>query len=697
MSKVETKNLHLTINGKAVEVPQGSTVFQACQEAGVEVPHFCYHERLEIAGNCRMCLVELEKAPKPIASCAYPAAEGMVVNTQSDMVKKAREGVMEFLLINHPLDCPICDQGGECDLQDEAMAYGGDRGRYAENRRAVAPKYMGPLIKTEMNRCIHCTRCVRFITEVAGVEELGAIHRGEHTEITTYVEKALTSELSGNIIDLCPVGALTSKPYAFKARSWELKKTETVDIMDAVGSFIRVDSRGNEVMRILPRLHEDINEEWLADKARFSYDGLKRQRLDTPYLRKNGRLQAVSWDEALTAIAARAAELEPTEIAALVGDMADSESMFALKQLMMEIESPHFDCRQDGSMTPIGTRAHYLFNTTIAGIEASDLCLLIGTNPRFEAPLINARIRKRALKGGFDIGFIGPEVDLTYGVEHLGDSPASLSNIMSTTFGQKMKAAKKPMLILGAQVFTRGDADGILKTVETIMRQGHFFQDEWNGYNVLQRAASRVAGLDMAFIPQSSGLCTKGILAGVEAGTIKMLYLLGADEIFMKPHADAFVIYQGSHGDRGAEYADVILPGVTYTEKTATFVNTEGRVLPTTQAVFGPGEAKEDWKILRALSGKMGKALPYDTIEELHDELTSLFPSFRYMDEPPQAPWVDFQGLNEIPIDQMPFSYPIKNYYMTDPISRASLTMAKCVNEIVKGLNPHQSREVVHG
>lgn len=698
MSTEQSKDLKLTINGKTIEVAPGSTVFQACQQAGVEVPHFCYHDKLAIAGNCRMCLVELEKAPKPIASCAYPAADGMVVNTESDKIKKAREGVMEFLLINHPLDCPICDQGGECDLQDEAMAYGGDRGRYAENRRAVKPKYMGPLIKTEMNRCIHCMRCVRFITDVAGIEELGAVGRGEHTEVTTYVEKALTSELSGNIIDLCPVGALTSKPYAFTARSWELKKTESIDVMDAVGSNIRVDTRGSEVMRVLPRLHEDVNEEWLADKARFSYDGLKRQRLDQPYLRKNGRLQPVSWDEALNAIAEKAKDLEGHQIAALAGDLVDAESMFALKQLMMKLGSSHFDCRQDGAMTPVDARAQYIFNTSIAGIEKSDLCLLIGTNPRYEAPLINARLRKRSLEGDFSVASIGPEVDLTYAYEHLGDDPTVLENLLSSDFGQKIKAAKKPMLILGSAVFTRDDCDGILKAITSILKAGKFFGDEgWNGYNVLQRSAARVAGLDLAFVPQAGGLPTKGILAGIESGDIKMLYLLGADEIFMKPHEDSFVIYQGHHGDRGADYADVILPGSAYTEKSGTYINTEGRVQKAEQAVFAPGEAKEDWKIIRALSGKMNQVLPYDDLAELRYEMTSLYPSFRYVDEAPLAPWVDFQGLREIKIEKISFSYPIKNYYMTDPISRSSLTMAKSVHEIVKGLGPQDIKEVVHG
>ncbi|HLJ21240.1 MAG TPA: NADH-quinone oxidoreductase subunit NuoG, partial [Stellaceae bacterium] len=548
----------LIINGTPVEVPAGATVFQACQMAGVEVAHFCYHQRLSIAGNCRMCLVDIEKSPKPVASCCMPAADGMVVHTESERARKARHGVMEFLLINHPLDCPICDQGGECDLQDEAMAYGFDRGRFLENKRAVEEKNFGPLVSTEMNRCIHCTRCIRFMTEVAGVEELGATSRGEHMEITTYVEKALSSELSANIIDLCPVGALTSKPYAYIARPWELAKTESIDVLDAVGSNIRVDSRGAQVLRVLPRLNEDVNEEWLNDKSRFAADGLSRRRLDRPMVRQSGKLVEVEWRDAFEAIAARLKGVPGTRIAAIAGDLVDAEAMLALKDLMTALGSPNLDCRQDGAALDPSCRAGYLFNTTIAGIDRADLCLLIGTNPRHEAALINARLRKRWLQGKFKIGAIGPALDLTYPVTALGAGPDALDALLSGSHSwvEALKTAKHPMLILGQGALRRRDGAAILGRARKLAETYGFVRDDWNGFNVLHTAAARVGGLDLGFVPGERGRDLRGILEGAGRAEIAVVYLLGADEIDTSKLGSAFVIYQGHHGDAGARRAD---------------------------------------------------------------------------------------------------------------------------------------------
>ncbi len=581
----------LTIDGREVEVEAGTTIMQAADLLGIEIPRFCYHERLAIAGNCRMCLVEVEKSPKPVASCAMPVGEGMVVKTDTPTVLKARKGVMEFLLINHPLDCPICDQGGECDLQDEAMAYGGDRGRYKEEKRAVKEKSYGPLVKPIMTRCIHCTRCVRFITDVAGVPELGGTFRGEHLEIGTYVEKALSSELSGNIIDLCPVGALTNKPYAFTARSWELKKTESIDVFDAVGANIRVDTRGNQVMRVIPRVNDDVNEEWLGDKSRFAVDGLLRQRLDRPYVRKDGKLVAVSWAEALAAVAGKLKSLEGGRIAALAGDMADAEAMVAAKDLFTKLGSANLDCRQDGARIGTGPRASYLFNTGIAGIEEADALLLIGTNPRKEAPVLNARIRKRYTKGKFPIASVGPRTNLTYKYQHLGAEAAVLAAIAdgSHPFAATLKAAQKPMLVIGQGALARLDGDILLGLARKIAETCGLVKDGWNGFNVLHTAAARVGGLDLGFLPGSGGRDVEAILSGAEKGEIGLVYLLGADEIDTQRLGQAFVVYQGSHGDAGAHRADVILPGAAYTEKDATFVNTEGRVQQTRLAVFPPG------------------------------------------------------------------------------------------------------------
>ena len=685
----------LTIDGKEVEVPPGTTVLQAAELAGAEIPRFCYHERLSIAGNCRMCLVEMEKSPKPIASCAMPAGDGMVIKTDTPSVRKARRGVMEFLLINHPLDCPICDQGGECDLQDQSMSYGFDRGRYAENKRAVRDKNLGPLVKTFMNRCIHCTRCIRFATEIAGVEELGATGRGEHMEVGTYIEQALTSELSGNIVDLCPVGALTSKPYAFVARPWELVKTESVDVLDAVGCNIRVDARGPEALRVLPRLNEDINEEWLSDKSRYAVDGLRKRRLDRPYVRRDGKLVEASWAEALEAVASRLKSTKPERIAALTGDLVDCESVLALKDLMTGLGVANLDCRQDGAAIAEGApRGSYLFNTTIAGIEQADACLIIGANPRWEAALVNARLRKRYLMGGFKVGVIGPQRDLTYKYQHLGESASLVGEIAAGThaFAQVLKSAKNPMLILGMGALARADGGAILAAARKIADSCAMVREDWNGFNLLHTAAGRVGALDLGFLPGAGGQGLAGILAGAASGAIDTVYLLGADEIDTGRLGKTFVIYQGHHGDRGAARADVILPGAAYTEKNATYVNMEGRAQLARMAVFPPGDAREDWKILRALSAALGKPLPYDSLAQLRHRLQQSKRCFDVTDRVERAEWGLFG--KEGAIDQAPMVSPIANFYMTDPISRASETMAKCTDLYLHGKAPEDNQEL---
>jgi NADH-quinone oxidoreductase subunit G len=605
-------------------------------------------------------------------------------------VKKARNGVMEFLLINHPLDCPICDQGGECDLQDQAMAYGFDRSRYEENKRAVAEKFMGPLIKTIMTRCIQCTRCVRFATEIAGVEEIGLVNRGEHAEITT-LEQAIDSELSGNLVDVCPVGALTSKPYAFVARPWELRKTDSVDVLDAVGSNIRVDTRGREVMRVLPRLHEDINEEWINDKTRHACDGLARQRLDRPYLRNgSGRLEAVSWSVAFKAIAERLKGVPGSSIAALAGDLCDAESMLALKDLMTGLGSPNLDCRQDGAKIDPSCRAGYLFNTTIAGIESADACLIIGSNPRWEAAMVNARLRKRVLQGGFKLGLIGQQVDLTYGYDYLGAGPETLAEIAEGkgAFAEVLEKAERPMLILGMGALARPDGAAVLATARKLAERYGLVGEGWNGFNLLHTAAARVGGLDLGFLPGEGGRDIEAILQGCEDGSIAALYLLGVDELDFGRLGAAgkgpFVIYQGHHGDAGAHRADVILPGAAYTEKNATYVNTEGRVQLARLASFPPGEAREDWTILRALSEALGKRLPYDNLGELRQRLIEVNRVFAAVDQIEPAAWGSFG--REGPMDAAPFVSPVGVFYMTDPISRASETMAQCVEAFSLGV-----------
>ncbi len=671
--------LKITIDGNEVEVEQGSTVIQACEKAGIEVPRFCYHERLSIAGNCRMCLVEIEGGPpKPAASCAMPAGDGMVVHTKSEMVQKARQGVMEFLLANHPLDCPICDQGGECDLQDQAMTYGRDHSRYIEEKRAVQDKELGPLVKTTMTRCIHCTRCVRFATEVAGVPELGATGRGETMEIGTYIEKTLSSELSGNIVDLCPVGALTSKPYAFLARPWELTKTPSIDVLDGVGSNIRVDSRGAAVMRVLPRDHDDVNEEWISDKTRHAVDGLRKQRLDKPYIRKNGKLKPATWDEALSVVAKKLKSADAKKIAAISGATADVESQFALKELMGTLGVENLDCRENNLFVDPSIRGSYLFNTRIEGIESADACLIVGSNPRHEAAILNARIRKRYTQGNFAIAVIGNQDDLTYKYDYLGNDANILSEIISGKhpFAKVLKKAEKPMLILGEAALMRSDNQSVAKLACELAEKYGLIQGEWNGFNVLHSRAATVGGLDVGFVPGKSGKSTAEILKASEKAQMDVVYLMAADEVDMKALKNSFVIYQGHHGDAGAHAADVILPGAAYTEKNATYVNTEGRVQRTQLAVQPPGEAKEDWKIIRALSEALDKTLSFNTLEALRKSLAKSAPVFSKVDHVEQAAWKAFGKKGTVL--KKAFEPLIENFYMTDAISRNSAIMASC-------------------
>ncbi|AHC39225.1 NADH-quinone oxidoreductase subunit NuoG [Ehrlichia muris] len=674
----------LVIDSLEIEVEEGMTVLQACEIAGIQIPRFCYHERLAIAGNCRMCLVEIVGGPpKPAASCAMPVAEGMIVKTNTDKIQKAREGVLEFLLINHPLDCPICDQGGECDLQDQTMLYGRGKSRYEERKRAVKKKNFGPLIENTMTRCIHCTRCVRFLSDVAGSYELGTIGRGENMEIDTYISKCITSELSGNIIDLCPVGALTSKPYAFKARSWELRHCETIDVLDAVCSNIRVDTRGLEIMRVLPRLNEDINEEWISDKARFSYDGLKLQRLDKPYIRKNGRLLPATWEEAFNMIAKKISSTSGNKIAAIAGDLADCESMLLLKELMHELGSPNIECRQDGSIIPTNSRALYVFNTGISNIESADLCLLINTNIRLEAPIINARLRKRYLQGGFKVASLGLCNNFNYKVENLGNNCLVLDDILHErvpSFSEMLKYAKNPMLIIGQDALIGENGNSIFTLAAKIAEKFGMLRNDWNGFNVLHKVAARVGALDVGFVPNSNTNIISNIINGISSGEIEVLYLLGADEVEISPSESSFIIYQGHHGDRGAQIADVILPGAAYTEKNATYVNTEGRVQRTNIAVFPPGIAKEDWLIIKELSRYLKINMQYDSLDCIRDKLSRLGEQFREENIGNLVPnkWTSIDESISLEKDSV-FINKDFNFYMTNPISRASIIMADCV------------------
>ncbi|MBN9599686.1 MAG: NADH-quinone oxidoreductase subunit G [Afipia sp.] len=675
----------ILIDGKEIDVPAEYTLLQACEAAGAEIPRFCYHERLSIAGNCRMCLVEVAGSPKPVASCAWgvrdcrpgPNGELPSVKTKSPMVKKAREGVMEFLLINHPLDCPICDQGGECDLQDQAMGYGVDTSRFAENKRAVEDKYMGVLIKTVMTRCIQCTRCVRFSTEVCGVPEMGLIGRGEDVEITTYLESALTSELQGNLVDICPVGALTSKPYAFAARPWELGKTQSIDVMDAVGSAIRVDTRGREVMRILPRVNEAVNEEWISDKTRHIVDGLRTQRLDRPYVRENGKLRAASWNEAFAAIAAKLGRVDGKRIGAIAGDLAAVEDMFALKQLLAQFGAANVATQHGDAFDIAAGRASYIFNPTIAGIEQADALLIVGANPRREAAILNARIRKRWRTGQLKVGVIGEKAELTYDYEHLGAGPDTLSELAGGkhSFAETLKNAKNPIVLVGAGVVARKDGAAVLALAAKLAGDLGAVKDGWNGFAVLHNSASQVGALDIGFAPGEGSLTAAQMLA---PGALDAVFLLGADEVNVPD--GAFVVYIGTHGDRGAHRADVILPGAAYTEKTGIYVNLEGRVQMANRASFPPGEAREDWAIIRALSEVLGKKLPYDSLVQLRQAMFRVVPHLMRID---QIEAGDAAGLKTLAsrggaLDKSALKSPVADFYLTNPIARASAVMAEC-------------------
>src|SRR3984893_17661738 len=675
----------LIIDGKEIDVPAEYTLLQACEAAGAEIPRFCYHERLSIAGNCRMCLVELVGSPKPVASCAWgvrdcrpgPKGEPPEISTRSPMVKKAREGVMEFLLINHPLDCPICDQGGEGDLQDQAMGYGVDSSRFAENKRAVEDKYLGVLVKTSMNRCIQCTRCVRFASEVCGVPEMGATGRGEDMEITTYLETALTSELQGNLVDICPVGALTSKPYAFAARPWELGKTQSIDVMDGVGSAIRVDTRGRGVMRILPRVNEAVNEEWISDKTRHVVDGLRTQRLDRPFIRENGKLRAASWSEAFGAIAAKTGRIDGKRIGAIAGDLAAVEEMFALKELLAKCGSVNLAIQGGDGFNPKAGRASYIFNPTIAGIEQADALLIVGSNPRWEAAVLNARIRKRWRSGQLKIGVIGAKADLTYGYDHLGAGMDSLSALAAGkhSFADVLKNAKNPIVLVGAGAAARHDGAAVLALAAKLALDFGAVKDGWNGFGVLQDTASRVGALDIGFAGGAGGLSAAQMTT---FGTLDVLFLLGADEI--KVPDGTFVVYIGTHGDRGAHRADVILPGAAYTEKSGIYVNTEGRVQMAARAGFPPRQARQDGAILRALSAVVAKKLPSDSLGALRAALLAAHPHLGRVDAIAAGDPADIEKLaaRAGTPDRAPFGAAIEDFYLTNPIARASAVMAEC-------------------
>lgn len=689
-----TNLIEVFVDGKPVAVEPGTTVLQACEKAGMQIPRFCYHERLSVAGNCRMCLVEIEKVPKPVAACAMPVMKGWNILTNSDKTRKAREGVMEFLLANHPLDCPICDQGGECDLQDQSMQFGSDRSRFTEGKRAVEDKNIGPLIKTIMTRCIQCTRCVRFASEIGGVEDLGTTGRGNDLQIGTYVEKMFMSELSGNVIDICPVGALTSKPYAFTARPWETRKTESIDVLDAVGSNIVVSTRGGEVMRILPRINEDINEEWISDKTRFAYDGLKRQRLTQPMVKsESGQLVPTTWEDALTRVAGALQGAEGNDVAAVVGGLVDAEALISLKDLLNRLNSENL-CTEEGfPMAGAGSdlRSSYILNTGIAGIEEADLLLLVGTNPRYEAPLVNARIRKSWLHNELQVALVGKEVDLSYTYDHLGESPKVLQEIVSGNhpFCQVLDKAKHPVVVVGSSCLQREDGAAIMAAVSTIAQNARVssgVEENWKVLNVLHRVASQVAALDLGYKP------------GVETlrkNPPKVLFLLGADAGCITRQdlpKDSIIIYQGHHGDAGAPMADIILPGAAYTEKCSTYVNTEGRSQQTRVAVTAPGMAREDWKIIRAISELAGVPLPYDTLDEVRHRMAEVSPNLVRYDDVEEANYFKqaielSKAVNQAVLTELlvPPQLTIKDFFMTDPISRASQTMAKCVKAVKEG------------
>ena len=660
----------IIVNNKEVEFEEGMTILQACELAGAEIPRFCYHERLSIAGNCRMCLVEVEKSLKPVASCAVPAIEGMKIKTNTPFVEKARKGVMEFLLANHPLDCPVCDQGGECDLQDQSLFYGLDNSRYTENKRQVQEKYMGPLIKTEMTRCIHCTRCIRFATEVAGIPELGAIGRGEDMEITTYLEKSMESELSANVIDLCPVGALTSKPYAFEARPWDLKKTETIDIMDAVGSNIRVDTYGWEVKRVLPRVNEDINEEWISDKTRYACDGLLKQRLDTPYIRENGRLQKSSWSQTLKLLVTKLKSFDPNEVAGLVGDLADLEMIYSFKSFFEKsVGSTNLECRQGKIYINPQERMNYIFNSSINGIEDSDFILLVGTNPRLEATILNTRIRKAYINNRLKIYSIGNPGDLTYPYQSIGSNTSVIREIVSGSheISGKIKKSKKPLVIIGESALYEKTGQYVFETLKSFLFSNNFIRKDWNALNILNQQASRVGAIDLGVysINEKENFL---FFDKLDNNDFKFVYLLGADNINFDKK-DKFVVYQGSHGDKGAEIADIILPGAAYTEKNGLFVNLEGKLQNAYKASYPPGDAREDWIIFKDLAKMMKKPLEYNNVKYLRESINKDIQQKinNVVNKTNEIDFVD-ENISIKPID----------YYHTNPIARSSKVMGEC-------------------
>ena len=663
--------LKLKVNDIDIEVEKGTTVLQACEQAGAEIPRFCYHEKLSIAGNCRMCLVEMEKSPKPIASCAMPAAEGMVLKTNTEKVKKARKGVMEFLLANHPLDCPVCDQGGECDLQDQSMYYGIDKSRFKENKRYVPEKYMGPLIKTQMTRCIHCTRCIRFATEVAGVPEIGAIGRGEDMQITTYLEKAMESELSANVIDLCPVGALTSKPYVFEARPWELKKTETIDIMDAVGSNIRVDTYGWEVKRVLPRINEEINEEWISDKTRYACDGLKNQRLDTPYIKINGKLKPSSWEDAYKAISERVSKTKSEKIAGFIGDMTNMETIYAAKEFFEKtIKSENLESREEKLYINTNKRINYLFNSSIEGIEKSDLIILIGTNPRFEATILNSRIRKNFLKNKTEIISLGDVGDLTYPYNVIDNSTDIIKEIVENNheISKKIKQSNNPSLIFGQSILKLKSAPYIFEELKNYLEENGKISEEWNALNILQKNSSAVGSFDLNVLAKNSSY---EILENLEKNNYEVLILFGQDNLKFEKKNE-FIIYIGSHGDKGANIADVILPGATYTEQDGYFTNLEGKLQKAYKASYPPGEAKEDWLIINELSSFIKRKNLYKDKNQLIDALLNYLNLNNQNETDFKVPEYDFKS-EKIFTDEI-------DYYHSNVIARASKTMSECKN-----------------
>ena len=674
---------YITINHKEIEFENGMTVMQACELVGIEIPRFCYHDKLSIAGNCRMCLVEMEKSPKPIASCAMPAAEGMKILTNTKNVENARKGVMEFLLINHPLDCPICDQGGECDLQDQALHYGFDKSRYEENKRAVKNKHLGPLVSTIMTRCIHCTRCVRFSTEVAGVDDLGLLGRGESAEITTYLEKTIKSELSGNVIDLCPVGALTSKPYAFKARPWELNKTESIDVFDAMGSSIRIDTLGKKTLRVLPRMNEEINEEWISDKSRFAIDGLSKQRIDIPYLLKDGKLVIAEWDEVLVNITQEISKRGKENTLALSGKFTDIETLFSAKYFLQSLGSNYFDCRYDNVQFIENQRASYLFNSSIQEIDNADAILLIGTNPRWEACVLNARIRKAYINNDCKIGLIGKKLDLTYKYVHLSDSIEHINDLLNNNspFSEVLKNSKKSLIIIGNSAINYRDGKEVLNVCSEIAKKYNVANNNFNGFNILQQDISKVGAVDIGFYNHDFAQNFDQNIKNHINKFNPVVFLLSCDEINHSILEGAFIVYLGHHGDDLAQLADIVLPSPAYTEKSSTYMNMEGRVLQTTRCYHPLGVSKEEWKIFRALSNNFSQKLKFNNLSELRNEISNLFPVFKEINNLPPSSKLDFGSSTKI--EDRVLEYNIKNFYMTDVISRASITMANCTREIL--------------